>query len=66
MAMEVHIAPRYDIDCFIKECARLFHNRIFENHLSLSFCIQFCRYYVSITIQCALIFVIKRKIKVNE
>jgi hypothetical protein len=63
MATEVHIAPGHDINCFIKECACLFHNRIFESHLFLSFYIQFCKYYVSITFQCALIFVIKRKIK---
>jgi hypothetical protein len=27
MAMEVHNALGCDMDCFIKECARLFHNR---------------------------------------
>ncbi len=27
MAMEVHGAPRRDMDCIIKECAQLFHNR---------------------------------------
>ncbi len=27
MAMEVHGAPKHDMDCFIRECARLFHNR---------------------------------------
>jgi len=27
MAMEVHGAPRRDMDCIIKECAHLFHNR---------------------------------------
>ncbi len=26
MAMEVHSAPKCDMDCFIKECACLFHN----------------------------------------
>jgi hypothetical protein len=25
MTMEVHDTPRRDMDCFIKECARLFH-----------------------------------------
>jgi hypothetical protein len=41
MAMEVHGAPRHDMDHFIKECAHLFHNRQSKGHLSLSFCIQF-------------------------
>jgi hypothetical protein len=27
MAMEVHGAPRCDMDRFIKECVHLFHNR---------------------------------------
>jgi hypothetical protein len=27
MTMEVHGAPRHDTDCFIKECARIFHDR---------------------------------------
>jgi hypothetical protein len=27
MAMEVHNAPKHDMDHFIKECARLFHDR---------------------------------------
>jgi hypothetical protein len=27
MAMEVHGAFRHDMDCFIKECAHLFHER---------------------------------------
>ncbi len=27
MAMEVHGAPGHDMDCFIKECAYLFHDR---------------------------------------
>jgi hypothetical protein len=27
MAMEVHNALRHDMDCFIKECAFIFHNR---------------------------------------
>jgi hypothetical protein len=27
MAMEVHSALRHDMDCFIKECALIFHNR---------------------------------------
>ncbi len=43
MAMEVHDAPKRDKDHFIRECARLFHNRQSRGHLSLSFCIQFFR-----------------------
>jgi len=27
MAMEVHGTPMRDMDCFIKECAHLFHDR---------------------------------------
>jgi hypothetical protein len=27
MAMEVHGAPKHDMDCFIKDCVRLFHDR---------------------------------------
>jgi hypothetical protein len=41
MAMEVHGAPRCDMDRFIRECAYLFHDRWSKGHLSLSFCIQF-------------------------
>jgi hypothetical protein len=39
IAMEVHRAPECDMDCFTKECARLFHNRQSRNHLVLSICI---------------------------
>ncbi len=62
MAMEVHGAPRRDMDCFIRECARLFQDRCSRGHLSLSFCIQFFRQRVSITFQHALTSAIKRKI----
>jgi len=48
MAMKVHGAPRHDMDHFIKECARLFHDRQLRGHLSLYFCIQFFRQCVSI------------------
>jgi len=41
MAMEVHSTPKHDMDCFIKECAYLFHDRWLRGHLFLSFCIQF-------------------------
>jgi hypothetical protein len=43
MAMEVHGAFAHDMDCFIKECARPFHNKRLRGHSSLSFCIQFFR-----------------------
>jgi hypothetical protein len=62
MAMEVHGAPGCDMDCFIKECAHLFHNRRLRGHLSLYFYIQYFRQSVSITFQCALTFAIERKI----
>jgi hypothetical protein len=48
MAMDVHDAPRHDMDHFIKECVRFFHNRRLKGHLSLSFCIQFFKQCVSI------------------
>ncbi len=48
MAMEMNDALRRDMDCFIKECARLFHDRWSGGHLSLSFCIQFFKQHVSI------------------
>jgi hypothetical protein len=60
--MEVHNASGCDIDCFIKECARLFHDRQSRNHLSLSFCIQFFKQHVSIVLQHALASTIERKI----
>jgi hypothetical protein len=62
MAMEVHGAPGHYMDCFIKECAHLFHNRRLEGHLSLSFCIQCFRQCVSIAFQRALTSTIERKI----
>ncbi len=48
MAIEVHDAPECDLDCFIKECACLLHDRQSKNHLSLSFYIQFFKHCVSI------------------
>jgi hypothetical protein len=48
MAMEVHNTPRHDMDCFIREYAHLFHNRQSNDHLSLSFCIQFFKQHVNI------------------
>jgi hypothetical protein len=62
MAMEVHGAPRCDMDSFIMECVRLFHNRRSGGHLSLSLCIQFFKQCVNIALQHALTFVIKKKI----
>jgi hypothetical protein len=41
MAMEVHGTPEHDMDCFIRECVHLFHDRQSKGHLYLSFCIQF-------------------------
>jgi hypothetical protein len=43
MTMEVHNAPRRDMDRFIRECAHLFQNRQSKGHLSLFFCIQFSK-----------------------
>jgi len=54
LAMEVHNALRYDMDYFIKECVRLFHDKRSRSHLYLSFYIQFFKQCVSITFQCAL------------
>jgi hypothetical protein len=62
MAMEVHGTLGRDMDCFIRECARLFHDRRLGCHLSLPFCIQFFKQCVSIVLQCALTFAIKKKI----
>jgi hypothetical protein len=62
MAMEVHDTTGCDMNHFIKECARLFHNRQSRGHLSLFFCIQFFTQHVSIALQHALPFTIERKI----
>ncbi len=62
MAMEVLGAPRHDMDCFIKECACLFHDRQSKSHLSLSFCIQFFEQHVSIVLQHAFTSTRERKI----
>jgi len=37
MAMEVHDALEYDMNCFIKECVCLFHDKWLRSQLSLSF-----------------------------
>ncbi len=47
MAMEVHNAPGHDMDCFIRACICLFHDRQLGDYLFLSFCIQFFRQCVS-------------------
>jgi hypothetical protein len=47
MAMEVHDAPGHDMDRFIRECVRLFHDKQLRDHLSLSFCIQFFKQHVN-------------------
>jgi hypothetical protein len=49
-----------DMNCFIKECAHLFHDKGSRGHLSLSFCIQFFKQHVSITFQRVLAYVIER------
>ncbi len=41
IAMKVQGTPVRDMDCFVKECACLFHDRLSEDHLLLSFSIQF-------------------------
>jgi len=48
MAMKVHGTPRHDMDPFIREHARLFHDRQLKSHLSLLFCIQFFMQRVNI------------------
>jgi hypothetical protein len=62
MAMEVHGAPKCDTNCFIKECACLFHDRQLKSHLYLSFYIQFFNQRVNIVIQHVLACAIERKI----
>jgi hypothetical protein len=47
---------------FIKDCARLFHDKQLRSHLSLSFYIQFFKQHVSIAFQHTLTFAIKKKI----
>jgi hypothetical protein len=62
MAMEVHGTLGCDMDHFIKECGRFFHDRWLGGHLSLSFCIQFFKQCVSIAFQHVLAFAIESKI----
>jgi hypothetical protein len=49
MAM-VHGALGCDMDCFIRECVRIFHDRRSKGHLSLYFCIQYFKQHVSIAL----------------
>jgi len=62
MAMKVHDTLGCDMDHFIKECARIFHDRQLRCNLLLFSCIQFFKQCVNIAFQCALTFIIKRKI----
>jgi len=62
MPMEVHNAPKHDMDCFIRECVHFFHDRKLKGHLSLFFCIQFLKQCVNIVFQCVLASDIERKI----
>ncbi len=62
MAMEVHDTLGHDMDCFIKECVHLFHDRRSGGDLSLSFYIQYFKQCVSIAFKCALASAIERKI----
>ncbi len=41
MAMDVHDAHERNMDCFIKECARLFHDKRSQGHLSFFFAFNF-------------------------
>jgi hypothetical protein len=66
MAMEVHGASRCDMDCFIKECVHLFHNKQLKSHLSLFFCIQFFNQLVNIVIQHVLASIIEWKIMLTS
>jgi hypothetical protein len=60
MAMEAHGAPGCDMDCFIKECAYLFHGRQSGGHLFLCFCIYFFKQHFNISFQCSLVSIIER------
>ncbi len=60
--MEVHDTLGCDMDCFIRECDRFFHDRQLGGHLSLSFCIQFFKQRVNIALQHVLAFTIEKKI----
>jgi hypothetical protein len=62
MAMEVHGAPECDMDHFIRECARLFHDKRSGGQLSLLFCIQFLKQHAGIIHQDVLTSAIERKI----
>jgi len=59
MAMEVHGAFGHDMDRFIRECTRVFHNRWLKG--PCLFFIQFFK-HVNIVFQRVLIFAIEKKI----
>jgi hypothetical protein len=50
MTMEMHYAPRHDMDRSIRKCALPFYDRQLRDHLSLSFCNQFFKQCVSIVL----------------
>jgi len=62
MAMEVHDTLRHNMDCLIRKCACLFHDRWSKDYLSFFFCIQLFKQCVNIALQHALASTIKRKI----
>jgi hypothetical protein len=62
MVMEVHGTFGHDVDSFIRDCVRHFHDKRLGGHLSLSFCIQIFKQRVSIAFQHALTSTIKKKI----
>jgi hypothetical protein len=62
MAIEEHDTPKHDMNHFIRECARLFHDRWLGDHLSLSFWIQIFKQRVNIALQCALASITKKNI----
>jgi hypothetical protein len=59
--MEIHCAFGGDMDNFIRECARLFHDKRSRDHLFLSFCIHIFKQHVSIVFQHALASTIKKR-----
>jgi hypothetical protein len=50
MPMEAHGTPECDMDHFIKECVRLFHNRQSRDHFHFYFWIQIFRQHVNIAL----------------
>jgi hypothetical protein len=62
MAIKVHGTLGRDMDCFIKECTCLFHDKQSKVIYPCLFCIQFFKQRVSIILQHALASIIERKI----